>query len=190
MALVSLADETGSPFDVRYLQGLKRTQFMRGLTERLSKPVMPSDEPFDYLPTQAVADFLAMEPSPGLDGIIYPSVQAGGFDRLTNPGYRVFRRPLVHDCNVVLFHKAARVQALEEVAELYVPSDHDYLGLELLPKEGSEYIVWTEPPRESETHADDAPLKFKSLTAHRIRSVSIEVEDIKTARWLKEQAKE
>jgi hypothetical protein len=44
--------------------------------------------------------------------------------------------------------------------------------------------------KEAEVHAVDAPLKFKSLTAHRIRSVSIEVEDVKTARWLKEQAKE
>jgi len=53
---------------------------------------MPDDEPFEYLATQAIADFLATEANPALDGIIYPSVR-GSDGKL----------------NVVLFHKAARV---------------------------------------------------------------------------------
>jgi hypothetical protein len=57
---------------------------------------MPDDEPFEYLATQAVADFLATESSVPIDGIIFPSVQAAG-DVL----------------NVVLFHKAARVEAMD-----------------------------------------------------------------------------
>jgi hypothetical protein len=59
-------------------------------------PVMPDDEPFDYLATQAVADFLATEDTPALDGIIYKSVQTGD-----------------EKLNVVLFHKSARVQTLD-----------------------------------------------------------------------------
>lgn len=75
---------------------LERASFLRTLTERMTRPVMPDDEVFDYLPTQAVADFLATENDPALDGIIFPSVQAAG-----------------EALNVVLFHKAARVADLE-----------------------------------------------------------------------------
>ncbi|MGO8405374.1 RES family NAD+ phosphorylase [Rhizobium ruizarguesonis] len=39
---------------------------------------MPDDQEFDYLPTQAVADFLATETVTPLDGIIFPSVQVAG----------------------------------------------------------------------------------------------------------------
>ena len=34
---------------------------------------MPDDEPFEYLVTQAIADYLAAEQA--IDGIIYPSAQ-------------------------------------------------------------------------------------------------------------------
>jgi hypothetical protein len=69
--------------------------FLRSLSERITRPVMPDDEPFEYLATQAIADFLATEASAPIDGIIFPSVQAAE-----------------DACNVVLFHKAARVQAM------------------------------------------------------------------------------
>jgi RES domain len=69
--------------------------FLRSLSERITRPVMPDDEPFEYLATQAIADFLATEASAPIDGIIFPSIQAAE-----------------DACNVVLFHKAARVQAM------------------------------------------------------------------------------
>jgi hypothetical protein len=56
---------------------------------------MPDDEALDYLVTQAVADYLATNYAPQLDGIIYRSVQTRGGAK-----------------NVVLFHKAARVEPL------------------------------------------------------------------------------
>lgn len=34
------------------------------------RPVVPDDQAFDYLETQAIADFLATENEPGLNGII------------------------------------------------------------------------------------------------------------------------
>jgi hypothetical protein len=78
------------------LAGRKETAaFLRSLSERITRPEMPDDEPFEYLATQAIADFLATEASVSIDGIIFPSVQAAG-DAL----------------NVVLFHKAARVAAM------------------------------------------------------------------------------
>ncbi len=86
---------TGSIFDPDHAGRMERAMFLRTLSARITKPVMPDDEHFDYLATQAVADFLATESSVPIDGIIFPSVQAAG-DVL----------------NVVLFHKAARVETL------------------------------------------------------------------------------
>jgi hypothetical protein len=80
---------TGSFFDLRL------AVFLRSLSARITRPVMPDDEPLEYLATQAVADFLATEASVPIDGIIFPSVQAAG-------GVP----------NVMLFHKAARVERM------------------------------------------------------------------------------
>ena len=40
--------------------------------------VIPDDEVFDYLSTQAIADYLASQTGINYDGIIYPSVQVAG----------------------------------------------------------------------------------------------------------------
>jgi len=85
----------GSIFDPTFAGRLERAMFLRKLSQRITRPVMPDDEVVDYLSTQAVADFLASNFVTPLDGIIYPSAQAAG-DAL----------------NIVLFHKAARVQAI------------------------------------------------------------------------------
>ncbi|UJW77728.1 RES family NAD+ phosphorylase [Rhizobium sp. SL42] len=102
--LTSLPDlmEDGSIFDPQYAVRLGRMRFMKTLTRRMSRPVMPDDQMSDYLPTQAVADFLATESKTPLDGIIFPSVQATGWG-----------------LNVVLFHKSSRVE------ELDIPKDTD-----------------------------------------------------------------
>ncbi len=86
----------GSIFDVDFGGQLERAQFLKSLSGRITQPVMPDDEPFEYLATQAIADFLATESTVPIDGIIFPSVQVAG-DVL----------------NVVLFHKAARVEAMD-----------------------------------------------------------------------------
>jgi hypothetical protein len=86
----------GSIFDVSLVDRLERTMFLRNLSRRIAVPVMPEHELFEYLPTQAIADFLATEAAPPLDGIIFPSVQIAGAA-----------------LNVALFHKAARVEEIE-----------------------------------------------------------------------------
>ncbi len=85
----------GSIFDPSLKGRLERVAFLKTLGERMTRPVMPDDEAFDYLATQAVADFLATENEPRLDGIIFGSAQA-----------KTGR-------NVVLFHKAARVEEMQ-----------------------------------------------------------------------------
>ena len=86
----------GSIFDPKYLRELERASFLRSLSHQITKAVMPDDQAFEYLPTQAVADFLASDHITTLDGILFSSIQA------SDPGQ-----------NVVLFHKAARVKKLE-----------------------------------------------------------------------------
>lgn len=85
---------TGSIFDPTFLERLERVAFLQTLGQRMTKPVMPDDEAFEYLATQAIADFLATENEPLLDGIIFRSVQSKG------------------GRNVVLFQKAARMDTL------------------------------------------------------------------------------
>lgn len=86
--------DRGSIFDTSLKGRLERVAFLRSLGQRMTRPVMPDDEAFDYLATQAIADFLATENEPTLDGIIFSSAQSK------------------NGRNVVLFHKAARVHEM------------------------------------------------------------------------------
>ena len=90
------ASAAGSIFDEAFADLCQQAAFLRSLSKMLCAPVVPNDEDLEYLPTQAIADFLATERDPPLDGIAYPSTQIDG------TGY-----------NVVLFHKAARVEELQ-----------------------------------------------------------------------------
>ena len=82
----------GSVFDSEYLRRLERAKFLKGVSRHMSRPVMPDDQPLEYLVTQSVSDYLASRSTPVLDGIAYPSIQHG-----------------IHGSNVMLFHKASRV---------------------------------------------------------------------------------
>jgi hypothetical protein len=171
-ALDLVADEKGSIFDTDYIQRLKRAEFLRGLSERISKPAMPDNQPRDYLPTQAIADYLATATNPPLDGIIYPSVQAGHSHPIF--GNREGKR------NVVLFHKVARVQALEipEGADVSV-NDDSLLGLPFLDdRPEAKYTVFEKVvsaiPLVDPVDEDDAPLRFSSLEVHHVRGVRID----------------
>ena len=82
---------------------LDQWRFMQLFRSEITKPVLPDDEIFDYVPTQAVAEFvhinLAGKLGDGIkriDGIIYESAQ--------RPGGR----------NIALFGEAALVKGSEE----------------------------------------------------------------------------
>ena len=126
----------GSVFDVELAGRMERASFLRSLSRQITRPVMPDDEPFEYLVTQAIADFLATEVSIPIDGIIYPSVQVVG-----------------HVLNVVLFHKAARVEAMDipEGTEIDASTGHfDADGWQ------DDYaVVETVPPVSAESHGTD-----------------------------------
>lgn len=91
------------------------------------KEIGPPPPSAEYLPTQAIADFLATRVNPALDGILYPSVQ-GNEDKI----------------NVVQFHKASRVEPLD------IPEDAEIsVSLSRYTDEGPEidYWVFEEVPR-------------------------------------------
>ncbi len=98
----------GSIFDSTLKRRLERASFLRTLGVRMARPVMPDDEAFEYLPTQAVADFLGTMNEPRLDGIMFPSAQAG------------------EGRNVVLFHHAARVEDLSLPAAAVIEANTGY----------------------------------------------------------------
>jgi hypothetical protein len=141
LTALSAVSEGGSVFDPGLAGRLERATFFGSLSQRLTRPVMPNDEVLDYLPTQAIADFLATQNEPQLDGIVFPSVQIAG-DAL----------------NVVLFHKAARVEALDippgtEISTISGYSDGDgwqegYSVIERVPKK-------KEPEKEPEEKPED-----------------------------------
>lgn len=81
---------SGSIFDPGFIRRMERASFLKILSDRISQPVMPNEEAFEYLATQAVADYLASVAK--LDGIVFPAVQIGGASK-----------------NIVLFHHASRV---------------------------------------------------------------------------------
>ena len=51
----------GSIFDGGHIHQLEHAKFLGHLSRRITMPVMPDDEPTDYLMTQAIADYLATE---------------------------------------------------------------------------------------------------------------------------------
>jgi len=122
----------GSIFDRSFIERLRKASFLSWLSDRIAQPVMPEDEPFEYLPTQAIAEFLAARSAVELDGIIYPSVQSK------------------EGANVVLFHKSSRIQELNlpEGTDISVYS-HDYTE----EGEKSFYSVSEEVPSVTE-HSD------------------------------------
>jgi DNA-directed RNA polymerase subunit RPC12/RpoP len=67
-----------SYFDSESRARLGHAAFLRHLVGELTKPVMPDEEVFEYLPTQIVAEYLAAKVEPRLDGIIFDSSQTQG----------------------------------------------------------------------------------------------------------------
>ncbi len=129
LTALSEVSTSGSIFDPAFASRLERSMFLRSLTHRLTRPVMPDDEPFEYIATQALTDFLATGSAIQLDGVIFPSAQVAGVS-----------------LNIVLFHKAARV------AEMELPEGTAMsASLSQVDEEGSEveYTVIEEIPTKS-----------------------------------------
>ncbi|UCU94925.1 RES family NAD+ phosphorylase [Hydrogenophaga taeniospiralis] len=127
------ARDGGSIFDPTLKGRLERVAFLKTLGDRLTRPVMPDDEAFDYLTTQAIADFLATQNDPQFDGIIFASAQ-------TKTGR-----------NIVLFQAAALV------AQMNLPRGTKISSRTLDEGDGRpDYRVWEEaPPQPAQVNEDD-----------------------------------
>lgn len=70
--------ERQSFFDPEFGQLRDKVRFLKRLVDIMSRPVLPSDEDYHYLPIQAVAEYLSEKMEPQLDGLVFPSSQRGG----------------------------------------------------------------------------------------------------------------
>ena len=52
-------------------------RFLREFDAEISKPVLPSDELLEYIPTQAFMEFLGAAHTPPFDAVVYSSTQTG-----------------------------------------------------------------------------------------------------------------
>lgn len=192
--LTALSDvhETGSIFDPSYAYRLGRMMFLQKLSSKMARPVMPDDQESEYLPTQAIADYLATEGKVPLDGIIFPSVQVNAAG-----------------LNVVLFHKAARCREMEFPegtefdARTYTSTEDgpeaDYCVIEEIPpgkekvEDGKphgifEFVAMTWPDlnkyndREETLAVDPTSLRVHMVDAIEIKTKTFEV---RRHRWTK-----
>ena len=101
--------DNSSYFDPECAERRGRAAFFRWLVKEISRPVMPQDEAFEYIATQALSEYLANKAIPRLDGIIFYSTQTGGGGQ-----------------NLVLFNHASKVELYElpEGSEVTVDIDH------------------------------------------------------------------
>ena len=191
LTALTTAREHGSIFDPDFATRTERAAFLRSLSKRISKPIMPDDEVFEYLPTQAIADFLATERTLQIDGIVFPSVQAAG-DGL----------------NVVLFHKASRVEAIEVPEGAKITADtrqmyedgwnREYTVIERIPSKSDhqdserddEYEhhpgSWRHESQHSPPDLHQAPtlrLNVNSITIHVVNRVSYDTTGHRVTRY-------
>lgn len=180
----------GSVYDPDLAAQHGRARFLRSLGRRMTRPVMPDDEALDYLPTQAIADFLATEATPALDGVLFPSAQAAG-----------------EGANVVLFHKAARVEpiALPDGTTFVVNSwqvgdeggHYDYhvdeevpletgRGGPTEPVEDNDWGLESWPPQAAPIEIDSRMptlgLDLKEITVHHVERVQIHADECRVSR--------
>lgn len=105
--LSKLLNSKVSPFSRSYETLLDRRGFLNAFLDRAGRAVVPSDSEAEYLPTQAIAEYLSEDAVLNLDGLIYPSPQAGS-----------------GASNVVLFYRASRL-AIESTELAFDRVTHD-----------------------------------------------------------------
>lgn len=101
LTALSFVYHTESIFSPEYDHLRNYVAFLEKVERRLARPVLPSDEALEYLPTQAFAAYV--ENVMKLDGVVYRSTQIGAEGDPSKPTDRA-------RCNVVLFGRAALVE--------------------------------------------------------------------------------
>jgi hypothetical protein len=172
---------TGSIFDPGFSRKLELAKFLESLSARMTHPVMPSDEPYEYIVTQAIADYLAAEAEPSIDGILFPSVQLGE-----------------NQMNLVLFHKSCAVSPDD------VPDGTEFMvSLSDSTEDGNfpSYRVWEETPPEPQTKPEPSGMVWDDLSfgyvldpskdfreaTLKIDATSVEIHEVKAVQFTTEK---
>jgi hypothetical protein len=100
MTLFSSAGNPCSIFDDRFEGLARKLRFLESFHVRVSRPIQPHEEVVEYLPTQAVAEYVHHRLH--LDGIIFASAQLEGVVDDDDEGDRSLGYDR-NDCNVTLF---------------------------------------------------------------------------------------
>jgi RES domain-containing protein len=129
---------SGSLFDDNHRYQMAKANFLQSLSQKMTAPVLPDAEIFEYLPTQVIAEYLASQVKPELDGILYPSAQ-------TRNGKN----------NVVLFHESSLVEKL-------TTSDDNatFVETEIQTADGPEPEYWVFQRTAPKEEATDATAPF------------------------------
>ena len=106
-----------SLLDPSYKEKAPIEEFLANLGDMISAPVMPDDEPFDYLITQAVADYLSERGKLNLDGILYRSTQM----KVKKGKEKVDKEKR----NVFLFYKSSLVESRDDSEVIEVNEELD-----------------------------------------------------------------
>lgn len=152
-----------SMFNPSYIDLSKKLSFLLSLSEQISAPVMRSDEPLDYLITQAVSDYLSEMSNTQIDGIMYESTQKRGSEAK----------------NVVLFHKSSRVEMHRDQIGMKVKSEVGpeervvYSLVEMTAEEKVQYAKEVDTGA-SDERATALHLDMRKSSVHRIESVKYE----------------
>lgn len=160
--------------DPAHLEECQRVEFFKNLSKRITRPVMPDDEPLEYLITQVIAEYLAVHHN--LDGILYGSVQAD------EPS-----------ANLILFQHAATVEPISwpegMKIELQSPPTEDGDECIMVMREAGEEEPDAAPP--APMPANPAlRLVHTSIQVHRIRAVACPSTHIPVENWLPAPGKE
>lgn len=89
--------EVLSLFDPDFETKSSQLNFLRRFEKEVSKPILPGDEVLEYIPTQALVEYLANYHAPKIDGLLYSSTQTNGSGK-----------------NVVIFNHAADIAHVKE----------------------------------------------------------------------------
>ena len=112
-----------SMFDPAFSSVISQRKFLRRFRHEISRPIRPTDQENSYVPTQAVAEYLAKIHEPPIDALIYPSAQ-------TKEGDQIGSCTLVSIRDAKYFLTAAHVIDEREHFPLYVGGS-DLIELEL-----------------------------------------------------------
>ena len=176
----------GSRFDPEHLGRVERAKFLGRISYLISAPVMPSDDGFDYIVTQAIAEYLANEAGADLGGLLFPSVQTGD-----------------SSLNVVLFHKASRVQVRIPLGEIEAHNDamgpdgleEEYYVRETIdpdakePKNPAKWRARYAQPEDMDERPETLAVSTSTLHVHEVKAVRFSTIDYKVSWHIAERKK-